>query len=117
MLVQVQDAGDAALVVGAIPASQFEDVRGDGLRFRFRDRDGSVAGAAGIQAISMKLVATKGIAKFKLKGGDMDLEGALDQTVLSASVLLGTDPALDDCVTARRVPCVTKAAKSVSCKN
>ena len=58
----------------------------------------------------------------KLAGGDgqelwrTDLDGAAGQVALTMSVLLGSDPTTDDCVTARRVPCTSKVT-SVSCKN
>jgi hypothetical protein len=64
----------------------------------------------------MKLVPSKDLVKIKLKGRDMNLDGAGGQTVMSMSILLGTDPASDDCVTARRLGCEPKEA-SVSCKN
>ena len=52
--------------------------------------------------------------KIKTKG--TDVPGMEQQLLMSASLLFGTDPATDDCVTARRLACEPKTTRN-SCKD
>jgi hypothetical protein len=102
--------------VSVLGASDWEDARGDGLQFRFRDSQGSSGPANGVASASVKRYPTKGIAKVSVKMKESEIPGASGQTTMSASFLFGTDPVVDECTTARRVPCKATATNT-SCKD
>jgi len=105
------------LVFGAaIDAAEFQDVSGSSTRYLFRDRDGVVPGANGIRQIKIIEVPAKSIAKIKISVKGTEVPAAADQDDLSLSLLFGTDPAFDDCLTAVYVPCKSNPKKT-SCKD
>ncbi|MFQ5478123.1 MAG: hypothetical protein ACE5E4_05860 [Candidatus Binatia bacterium] len=110
--IEVLDASGAVVFSSSIPAADFEDLGGDGLRFRFRDNRFEVPSANGVVNVSLKLIAAKGIAKLKIKVKERELSGLEGQGTASVSLLWGADPALDDCLTAWRMPCTAKATRT-----
>ena len=83
------------------------------MNFRFKDKTGAVAN--GISRVTIKKSVAKGVAKLRLKTRDTEIPGAQGQLQMTISYLLGTDPATDECMTGRRVPCTAKTTKT-SCK-
>ena len=108
----LRDGTDQTFYTSSIPAAAF-DASGSG--YRFRDSGGEVASANGVSSVKISNVVTRGVAKVRAKARDVDLSGAQGQLVLSLSLLFGSDPALDECVTARRVPCKGTDTKTI-CK-
>jgi len=109
----VVDAADGPVFDATVPPGGFEDRRGDGTSFRFKDKTGVIAG--GISSAKIKKSLGKGIAKLRLKTRDTEMTGAQDQVQITISFLFGTDAATDECMTGRRIPC-TPAATKTSCK-
>ena len=115
LVVETRGADDQTVHTGVLPAAGFEDKKGDGTKFQFRDKDGIYPSAAGIQKVTIKVQASKGRAKINVKAKDVDASGAIGQSQMSVSFLFGTDPAIDDCLTGIRVPCKAKATVT-NCK-
>ncbi len=109
------DEDDVGVYSAQIPAGLFEDLKGDGSKFRYRASDASPPTAAGVRAVSIRLSPTKGVAKAKIKLKDFELPGALGQSSMSLSLLFGADPALDECLTLRSLPCSASSART-KCK-
>jgi hypothetical protein len=64
----------------------------------------------------VKRYPTKGIAKVVVNMKESEVPGAAGQATMSASFLFGSDPLVDECTTARRVPCKSTAT-STTCKD
>jgi hypothetical protein len=116
LLVELRDTADQNVYFGEIPAGAFEDTKGTGESFKFRDSKGEIPLANGIQSAQVRIVTKKSIAKAKVKIKDVEVPGIAAQPLMTASLLFGADPALDDCLTARRVPCMPKPTSN-SCKD
>jgi cysteine-rich repeat protein len=110
--VVVADSTGASVFEAELPAANWEDSNGSGQKFRFRDSHGTVGVANGVSSASLKRNETKGLAKAQVKMGGTEIPGAAGQDYLSVSLLFGTDPATDDCITARLIPCKVTAASS-----
>ncbi|TFH18803.1 MAG: hypothetical protein E4H03_14300 [Myxococcales bacterium] len=105
---ELRDQDDRTVYAATVAGSEFE-VSASGTRYR------NATGAPGIDSVRISSVTSKGVAKVRVKAKDVELAGAADQAVMSLSFLFGLDPAVDDCLTARRVPCKSAAAKT-TCK-
>jgi hypothetical protein len=110
--VELRDSDDQLVLSGVIPAAEFEDQGGAGVKFLFRDNDGAVTSANGIVAVTMKKNVASGLARISIRAEGIDLPGAAGQDEMSLSLLFGTDPGADDCITARRVPCASIATRT-----
>jgi len=112
--VEMRDSSDATIYTADLPASAFT-ATGVG-RYLFRDPRFEIPGAGGITVLKIVENPTKGIAKFRAKGKNVDLSAARDQFRLSVSLLFGADPTIDDCLTARFIPCEPTTKKNI-CKD
>jgi hypothetical protein len=112
MIVELRDADNQVILSAVIPNSAFEDKDGTGRSVRFRDKDHTLPTGAGIEQIKITKVESKGIAKAKIRISDTDLDGTDEEYRMSLSMLFGTDPAVDACLTARYVPCEPKPGKN-----
>ncbi len=114
MTLVLDDVDGAALFTATVPEQLLVDVGGKGRIFKFLDRTGTLAG--GIQRAIVKKISNKGVARVLVKGGGLDLAAAAGQSGLSLSILFGTDPAVDDCASARGLLCESRSTKS-SCES
>ncbi len=118
MAVELRDSNNQSIVSAVIPAGSFEDKNGLGVSVSFRDKDHALATGDGVEQIKIKKVVSRNIAKVKMKIDDTDLAGANGEYRVSISMLFGTDPGVDDCVTARFIPCdPSPEANKNSCKD
>ncbi|TFH24486.1 MAG: hypothetical protein E4H03_03525 [Myxococcales bacterium] len=81
-------------------------------KYIFRDSRFEIPDAAGITALKIAEVSTKGIAKIKFKGKKMTLREATDDFRLSVSLLFGADPSTEESLTARYLPCEPTTKKN-----
>jgi cysteine-rich repeat protein len=116
LVLELRDTNSQLVASAVLPAGGWEDRTGTGEKVRFRDRDGSFPSANGFGNVVIQKKITKGYAKVRIKASRTDLDGADGQYRVSLSFLFGTDPAVDDCVTARFVPCEPKPGKN-KCKD
>jgi hypothetical protein len=100
---------------GLLPGAGWEDRKGTGIKFVFRDRDGIHPSANGFVAGVIKLQATKNLAKITLKTKGVDVPEAQGQASMSASFLFGTDPLVDACLGSPDVRCEAKPG-AMRCK-
>jgi hypothetical protein len=100
----VTDTAGVTIYDAVLPAAQWEDTNGAGQKFRFRD-------ASGVNSASIKRNEAKGVAKTLIKVNETDLPGAAGQSYLSVSLVFGTDPGTDECLTGRTIPCTVSATK------
>jgi cysteine-rich repeat protein len=110
------DHDDQSIFAATLDASDWEDTSGSQTQFRFRDSQGPGGPANGIGSASIKRKASTGTWKLVAKMRDTEIAGAAGQPFVSLSLLFGTDPSSDDCLTARRVPCTATSTKT-SCKD
>jgi len=115
MIMQLFDADDQPVFEATLEATSWEDQTGAGTRFRFRDTQGPTGPANGVSSVKVSQKASTGVWKVSAKMRDTEIPGAAGQSTMSLSLLFGTDPAVDDCLTARRIPCVAKTTKT-TCK-
>lgn len=113
--VLVVDASDEIIYDAQLGATDWQDRTGRVVSFRFRDSQGVAGPANGVRSATLKHDPKLAVAKLKLSMKGAEIPGAADQVVLSVSYLFGTDPAADDCVTARRITCLAASTK-VACK-
>ncbi len=111
MRVVLVDALDQGIYEDDLPAAQWEDRAGTGQAFSYRVEAGAVTTTAKVKRNPSIGVAR---ASVKIVGGEMP--GAAAQNELSLSLLFGSDPAVDQCLTARRVPC-TPRGTGTSCRD
>ncbi|MCG8669752.1 MAG: hypothetical protein MI867_10105, partial [Pseudomonadales bacterium] len=97
---------------GTIPPAAFVDKTGAGEKFRFRDRAQEIPSAAGIVQMTIVKSASNGIVKVKIRATEVDLDEIDGDLSVSLSMLFGSDPALDECLTARSVPCEPRPGKN-----
>lgn len=116
MTIEVRDSNNLTVVSSVIPNTSFEDRDGTGAKISFRDKDHLLPTGGGVTQVKITESATKGVAKVKIRVDDSDLDGTDQEYRMSVSMLFGTDPALDDCLTARYVPCTPKTDKN-KCKD
>jgi hypothetical protein len=83
--------------------------------FKFRDKSGSVASANGIEKLQIKKSTKKNVAKAKLKMRGTEIPAVGTQPQMAFSLLFGTDPATDDCITASSDTCKPRGDRN-SCK-
>lgn len=114
LVIRLQDSADDVVLSATIPASAFED-QGSG-RYRFRDRNGDVAEALGIDSVVLRANEKRGHSKLAIKGSGMNVDAAAGQPGVTVSLLWGSDPAVDECLTARRLTCKS-TAKSLKCSD
>jgi cysteine-rich repeat protein len=112
MKVVMTDTTGAHVYEADIPAANWEDRNGTGQSFRFRDSHGTVGPANGVNSASIKRNEAKGLAKALVKMGGAEIPDAAGQQFLSVSLLFGSDPNADDCITARLLPCKLTATSS-----
>jgi cysteine-rich repeat protein len=105
------DSADQSIYEDDLPAAGWVDSGGAGRAFGYKDEVGAVRTVAKI-----KRNAATGLARSVVKVSGAEMPGASSQEALSLSLLFGTDPAIDECLTARRVPCTPKAT-STSCRD
>jgi cysteine-rich repeat protein len=103
--VVLSDADDEVVYTAELPASGWL-LRGES-SWSYR-ADGASA--------SVKANLTRGTVRVSVKLSNADVAGSLAQSQLSMSVLFGTDVATDMCLTARQIPCTSKAT-STKCKD
>ena len=108
--VELSDEADELVLSGVIPGGEFEEQ--GGVKFSFRDTDGMVSSANGIVSVSIKKNLTTGMARISIKTAGVDLPGAAGQATMSLSLLFGTDPATDDCLSARHVSCDASSTRT-----
>jgi cysteine-rich repeat protein len=96
-----------------VDATRFMDTsNGAGTSFRFSDKEGSLAN--GVRDVQIALLPLKGIATIRMKMTGTEIPRALGQDLMSVSFLFGSDPATDQCLTARSIPCVARGTR-ISC--
>lgn len=115
MLLLLRDGDNQTILGGDIPSTEFVDKAGTGISFTFKDKDGAVASADGIVSVKIKKIVSKGVAKITAKVKDREMPGADGEFRVSVSILFGTDPAVDECITARFIPCDPQPGKN-KCK-
>jgi cysteine-rich repeat protein len=115
LLVELFDADDQSVYSATLAASDWEDLRDLGTKFRFRDTQGPGGPANGMSSVKIAQKSNKGVAKFTAKMRGHEIPGAAAQERMTLSLLFGTDPAIDECLTARRVPCSSSTTRT-SCK-
>lgn len=115
MTLKFFDSARAEFFSSTIPASAFADRKGDGTNFRFRDRDGAIVSANGVERISVKIRASGDVVKIKAKARGIDVSGAVGQSSGAVSVLFGADPAGSPCFTGRDMFCTGSLTKR-TCK-
>lgn len=101
---------------GTLPPARFVDRRGKKQKFSFKDKNGSVAGANDIRKASVKKIGKKGEVVVSIKARGAETHGADGHTVLSTSLLFGTDPLVDACPAAAFAVCQAKLGKRVRCR-
>ncbi len=116
MTIEVRDSNNQAVVSAVIPNTSFVDKDGTGSKISFRDKDHLLPTGGGVSQIKINEVAAKAVAKVKIRVDDVSLTGTDQEYRMSVSMLFGSDPAVDDCLTARFVPCTPKPLKN-KCKD
>jgi len=114
--VELRDALHQTVFSADLGAADWEDKGGSGTSFSFRDTLGLGGPANGVEKARVKVIASNGIAKASVKMRGTELPGAAGQLTMSFSMLFGTDPATDDCLTARSIPCKAKTKRTI-CKD
>jgi len=114
LAIELRDSSNQTIFSSTIPPGSFVD-RGAG-RYDFRDPKLTVPGANGVVQVRIKTITSKGVAKTTFKIKKTEIPGADGQFRISVSLLFGTDPAFDECLTARFIPCTPKPGKN-RCKN
>jgi len=109
------DASGVEFYSAVIPASAFEAVGFSGTKFRFRDRDGAVTSANGMQRVAIRIKAGKDLVKIRTKTAGVELPGAVGQSSGSVSIVLGSDPSVDACFTGKGMFC-TGTPSRLTCK-
>ncbi|MFQ5479338.1 MAG: hypothetical protein ACE5E4_12060, partial [Candidatus Binatia bacterium] len=104
-----------AIYSGRVPASLFQDRRGDGVVCRFKDKFGLIADAHGLtRAILRRKVRTGTmIVKAKMVGTELTNVPAAGQAEVMLSTLFG-DAATGPCLTARALSCKS-SSRSLRC--
>jgi len=110
---ELRDEGRQVIYSATIPASAFELRNG---RYFFRDLRHDVPSANGIVSRALIPKTGKAITIARVKMKDFEVPGAAMQQLLSATLLFGSDPATDDCVSAWQVPCKSRPGKT-ACKD
>ncbi len=109
------DQAEQGVFSAQIPPTFFDDVRGDGTKFRYKRSADSPVGTEGVHSVWIRPRPAQGVAKLKISLKGTDLAAAADQPSLSLSLLFGVDPAVDDCLSMRSLPC-TNTSKRTRCK-
>ncbi len=102
------NALDSAIYTLAMPAGQW--IHSDATLWQWHS-----AGVDG-SSVTVRTDAAHGIARVTLKIAGAEIAGAVGQTQMSLSMLFGSDPGTDQCVTARSVPCRAKGTTTI-CKD
>ncbi|MBI5506751.1 MAG: hypothetical protein HY899_18330, partial [Deltaproteobacteria bacterium] len=110
--VRIYEEGGPFVFDASIPAPEFSELR-PGV-YRFFDREGTVTEANGIRSVLMRQKDGETIV-FKIEAAGADFADVYDSPLLGVSVLLGEDPAADDCATARSLLCKRTGAR-VRCR-
>lgn len=115
MTARLGDNDGSEIWIASIPSSAFENKRD--IKFKFKDKTGA---NGGITKASVSIITKRGIARVKLKAGGrsggVDLNAAAGQSLLTASLLFGADPATGECLTTPSVVCKV-TARAVKCKS
>ncbi|TFH24079.1 MAG: hypothetical protein E4H03_04575 [Myxococcales bacterium] len=109
------DENDASIYAATLGAADWVDKRGDGRQFTFADTQGPSGPANGVTKAKIKRIDKKGVARTVVTMKGSEIPGAANQLHMSLSLLFGLDPATDDCLSARRVPCKVSATRT-SCR-
>lgn len=104
--------GDAPVYLARVEAADFVDLRGRGIKFKYKDKTASRPDK--LLFAMVKIITKKGIAKVKAKARGWELGAAVGQPYLSTSVIFG-DATSGDCLTALQAICRESATK-VKCK-
>ena len=89
----------------SIAAGDWEDVRDQGSKFKFKDRTGTLAD--GIQKALLKVNTRRGSVLLKAKGKFLDLQAATGEASLSLSVVVGGSPS-GSCTSAPAMACALR---------
>ena len=108
----VGEAGEL-IFAADIPAEAFEDVRGDGTQFSFRDDDGAVPDANGLRSVLVTI--RNDSARVNVVGKAVDLQNASAQTAVTLVIVVGGDTD-GDCLTGLDLAC-SSTDTSLKCGN
>ncbi len=101
----LSDALGNPVYFASIAADDWEDVRDQGSKFKFKDRTGTLAD--GIQKALLKVNTHRGIVLLKAKGKYLDLQAATGEASLSLSVVVGGSLS-GSCTSAPAMVCTTR---------
>ena len=113
VIFELRDETRQVVYSASIPASAFELRSG---RYFFRDLRHEVPSANGMVSLALIPKTSKAITVVRAKMKDTEVPGAAMQQLLSATLLFGSDPATDDCVSAWQIPCQSRPGKT-ACKD
>lgn len=101
---------------GAVPAASLVDRKGTDLKYLFKDPDGLVESANGITKAQVVKKAADGIALVKVKIQGTETLAADGESIMSVSLLFGSDPLVDACVAAPYAACENNPGRKTDCR-
>jgi len=112
---EILDDAGASVFSCDLPAASFSDVKGDGSRYRFRDKTGTLTAANGVYLALVRRNVSKGIVGVRLKGRGHDVPAIVGKPRVSAALGFGTQ-AGSPCVAGVALSCAAHGSR-VSCGN
>jgi cysteine-rich repeat protein len=103
------NSADALVAEFSLPATKWiRTLRGSVERLRYKVERGEGDDVS----VTVRRDSAKGTSRTQIRVRSADLDGAAGHSSLSLSLLLGTAPGSDPCMTARRVPCKVRSTSS-----
>jgi len=112
MRVELVDSARAVVISEDLPAAAFKMQGSSGTRFSGRARAGEFPGVEGAWKAKLKDVPNKGVIKLRIKASDVALDSTSGEPRLTIGMLLGTDPAVDECTSALSLGCSGSSSSS-----
>ena len=112
MRIELVDSLRAVVVSQDLPAVAFKSQGDTGTRFSGRARTGEFPGVTGSWKVKLKEIASKGVIKLRVKAADLPMDSTEGEPRLTIGMLLGTDPAVDECTSALSLGCTGSTSSS-----
>jgi hypothetical protein len=100
-----------------MPAEHFVDAGLKGTTFKFRDTNAEFASANGIASVTIKRNTNRDEVRAKLKMRGTDIPAVVDETQLTASLLVGGSPTSGRCGSVTGLACSKKGTSKLTCSN
>ena len=117
VLLELQGADGSLLYGSSMPAEHFVDAGLKGTTFKFRDTNAEFASANGIASVTIKRNTNRDEVRAKLKMRGTDIPAVVDETQLTASLLVGGSPTSGRCGSVTGLACSKKGTSKLTCSN